>query len=81
MLFPMGFIHGLHPTCPAVSSLTKAVFLHSASLRELDPVLTEVTLMNARSELYLRFIRRRVISDFEVGDAIVSEEVKQGKPL
>lgn len=36
--------------------------------------------MNARSELYLRFIRRRVVSDFEVGDAIASEEVKQGKP-
>ncbi|XP_066494092.1 conserved oligomeric Golgi complex subunit 4-like [Tiliqua scincoides] len=44
---------------------------------ELDPVLTEVTLMNARSELYLRFIRRCVVSDFEVGDAIASKEVKQ----
>lgn len=38
-------------------------------VRELDPVLTEVTLMNARAELYLRFLRRRVLSDFEVGDA------------
>lgn len=37
--------------------------------RELDPVLTEVTLMNARAELYLRFLRRRVLADFEVGDA------------
>lgn len=36
--------------------------------RELDPVLTEVTLMNARAELYLRFLRRRILSDFEVGD-------------
>uniref|UniRef100_A0A8C5RP94 Conserved oligomeric Golgi complex subunit 4 n=1 Tax=Laticauda laticaudata TaxID=8630 RepID=A0A8C5RP94_LATLA len=45
--------------------------------RELDPILTEVTLMNARSELYLRFIRRRITSDFEVGDSVASEEVKQ----
>lgn len=48
-------------------------------LRELDPILTEVTLMNARSELYLRFLRKRVSSDFEVGDSMASEEVKQGK--
>ncbi|XP_037672161.1 conserved oligomeric Golgi complex subunit 4 isoform X3 [Choloepus didactylus] len=45
--------------------------------RELDPVLTEVTLMNARSELYLRFLRKRISSDFEVGDSMASEEVKQ----
>nr|XP_055161151.1 conserved oligomeric Golgi complex subunit 4 isoform X2 [Nyctereutes procyonoides] len=45
--------------------------------RELDPILTEVTLMNARSELYLRFLRKRISSDFEVGDSMVSEEVKQ----
>uniref|UniRef100_A0A8C0BHQ5 Conserved oligomeric Golgi complex subunit 4 n=2 Tax=Accipitrinae TaxID=8955 RepID=A0A8C0BHQ5_9AVES len=45
--------------------------------RELDPILTEVTLMNARSELYLRFIKRRIIADFEVGDSMASEEVKQ----
>lgn len=36
--------------------------------RELDPVLAEVTLMNARAELYLRFLRRRIMADFEVGD-------------
>ncbi|XP_028298987.1 conserved oligomeric Golgi complex subunit 4 [Gouania willdenowi] len=36
--------------------------------RELDPVLSEVTLMNARAELYLRFLRRRILADFEVGD-------------
>ncbi|XP_021025842.1 conserved oligomeric Golgi complex subunit 4 [Mus caroli] len=45
--------------------------------RELDPVLTEVTLMNARSELYLRFLRKRISADFEVGDSMASEEVKQ----
>ncbi|KAK2085430.1 Golgi transport complex subunit 4 [Saguinus oedipus] len=44
---------------------------------ELDPILTEVTLMNARSELYLRFLRKRISSDFEVGDSLASEEVKQ----
>jgi len=37
--------------------------------------------MNARSELYLRFIKRRIISDFEVGDSMASEEVKQGNTL
>lgn len=54
--------------------------LHSCYVlsRELDPILTEVTLMNARSELYLRFIKRRIIADFEVGDSMASEEVKQG---
>lgn len=53
----------------------------AVSSRELDPILTEVTLMNARSELYLRFIKRRIIADFEVGDAMASEEVKQGNTL
>uniref|UniRef100_K7F2I9 Conserved oligomeric Golgi complex subunit 4 n=1 Tax=Pelodiscus sinensis TaxID=13735 RepID=K7F2I9_PELSI len=47
---------------------------------ELDPVLTEVSLMNARSELYLRFLKRRVSSDFEVGDSMAPEEVRQGNP-
>lgn len=45
------------------------------SNRELDPVLTEVTLMNARAELYLRFLRRRIMADFEVGDA---QSITQG---
>lgn len=44
--------------------------------RELDPVLTEVTLMNARAELYLRFLRRRILSDFEVGDV---QSITQGR--
>lgn len=35
--------------------------------------------MNARSELYLRFLRKRVSADFEVGDSMASEDVKQGK--
>lgn len=35
--------------------------------------------MNARSELYLRFLRKRISADFEVGDSMASEEVKQGK--
>uniref|UniRef100_A0A8D0GFT0 Conserved oligomeric Golgi complex subunit 4 n=1 Tax=Sphenodon punctatus TaxID=8508 RepID=A0A8D0GFT0_SPHPU len=56
----------------------KAMVLFVCSAcRELDPILTEVALMNARSELYLRFIKRRIISDFEVGDSMASEEVKQ----
>lgn len=47
----------------------------SYSDRELDPVLREVTRMNAMAELYLRFLRRRMLSDFEVGDA---QNVTQG---
>lgn len=43
--------------------------------RELDPVLSEVTLMNARAELYLRFLRRRMMADFEIGDA---QSITQG---
>lgn len=57
------------------------IFSYCAPCRELDPILTEVTLMNARSELYLRFIKRRIVSDFEVEDSMASEEVKQGNPL
>ncbi|XP_028258526.1 conserved oligomeric Golgi complex subunit 4 [Parambassis ranga] len=51
------------------SSMMKSVPGERIEPRELDPVLTEVTLMNARAELYLRFLRRRMMADFEVGDA------------
>uniref|UniRef100_A0A1A8S1L5 Conserved oligomeric Golgi complex subunit 4 n=1 Tax=Nothobranchius rachovii TaxID=451742 RepID=A0A1A8S1L5_9TELE len=50
------------------SSMMKNVPGERIEPRELDPVLTEVTLMNARAELYLRFLRRRIMADFEVGD-------------
>uniref|UniRef100_A0A3Q2XSI7 Conserved oligomeric Golgi complex subunit 4 n=1 Tax=Hippocampus comes TaxID=109280 RepID=A0A3Q2XSI7_HIPCM len=43
----------------------------------LDPVLAEVTLMNARAELYLRFLRRRIMADFEVGDQSITPEHHQ----
>ncbi|XP_038164534.1 conserved oligomeric Golgi complex subunit 4 [Cyprinodon tularosa] len=51
------------------SSMMKSVPAERIEPRELDPVLSEVTLMNARAELYLRFLRRRIMADFEVGDA------------
>ncbi|XP_069549666.1 conserved oligomeric Golgi complex subunit 4 isoform X2 [Brachyistius frenatus] len=51
------------------NSMMKSVPGEGIEPRELDPVLTEVTLMNARAELYLRFLRRRMMADFEVGDA------------
>ncbi|XP_041375070.1 conserved oligomeric Golgi complex subunit 4-like [Gigantopelta aegis] len=35
--------------------------------RELDVLLSEVVLINARSELYFRFFRRRSVSDLEIG--------------
>ncbi|XP_062278198.1 conserved oligomeric Golgi complex subunit 4 [Scomber scombrus] len=51
------------------NSMMKSVPGERLEPRELDPVLAEVTLMNARAELYLRFLRRRMMADFEVGDA------------
>ncbi|XP_061820118.1 conserved oligomeric Golgi complex subunit 4 isoform X1 [Nerophis lumbriciformis] len=51
------------------SSMMKSMPGERIEPRELDPVLAEVTLMNARAELYLRFLRRRMLADFEVGDA------------
>ncbi|XP_033475775.1 conserved oligomeric Golgi complex subunit 4 [Epinephelus lanceolatus] len=51
------------------SSMIKSMPGERIEPRELDPVLTEVTLMNARAELYLRFLRRRMLADFEVGDS------------
>ncbi|OXB54279.1 hypothetical protein ASZ78_002906 [Callipepla squamata] len=59
------------------SSMMRSSSAEKIEPRELDPILTEVTLMNARSELYLRFIKRRIVADFEVGDSMASEEVKQ----
>ncbi|XP_068587120.1 conserved oligomeric Golgi complex subunit 4 [Cebidichthys violaceus] len=60
------------------SSMMKSVPGERIEPKELDPVLTEVTLMNARAELYLRFLRRRMLADFEVGDAqSVTQEHQQ----
>ncbi|XP_036819965.1 conserved oligomeric Golgi complex subunit 4 isoform X1 [Oncorhynchus mykiss] len=59
------------------SSMMKSVPTEMIEPRELDPVLLEVTLMNARSELYLRFLRRRLMADFEVGDATATPGIVQ----
>uniref|UniRef100_A0A8C3GBX3 Conserved oligomeric Golgi complex subunit 4 n=1 Tax=Cyclopterus lumpus TaxID=8103 RepID=A0A8C3GBX3_CYCLU len=60
------------------SSMIKSVPGERIEPKELDPVLSEVTLMNARAELYLRFLRRRMLADFEVGDAqSVTQEHQQ----
>uniref|UniRef100_A0A8C3SU63 Conserved oligomeric Golgi complex subunit 4 n=1 Tax=Chelydra serpentina TaxID=8475 RepID=A0A8C3SU63_CHESE len=59
------------------NSMVRSSATEKIEPRELDPILTEVTLMNARSELYLRFIKRRIVSDFEVEDSMALEEVKQ----
>ncbi|XP_053304581.1 conserved oligomeric Golgi complex subunit 4 isoform X2 [Spea bombifrons] len=59
------------------NSMMRASSMERIEPRDLDPILAEVTLMSARTELYLRFIKRRVSSDFEVGDAMASEGVKQ----
>uniref|UniRef100_A0A674CLF7 Conserved oligomeric Golgi complex subunit 4 n=1 Tax=Salmo trutta TaxID=8032 RepID=A0A674CLF7_SALTR len=59
------------------SSMMKSMPTEKIEPRELDPVLLEVTLMNARSELYLRFLRRRMMADFEVGDATATSGIVQ----
>nr|CAG4643799.1 EOG090X02VY [Lepidurus arcticus] len=48
--------------------------------RELDTLLAELTLLSSRSELYLRFLRRRITSDLEVGipdEALRKEKMAQ----
>ncbi|XP_036442066.1 conserved oligomeric Golgi complex subunit 4 [Colossoma macropomum] len=57
------------------SSMMRGVSAEKIEPRELDPVLCEVTLMNSRAELYLRFLRRRITADFEVADAVAAESV------
>ncbi|KAG9267215.1 conserved oligomeric Golgi complex subunit 4 isoform X1 [Astyanax mexicanus] len=59
------------------SSMMRGVPAEKIEPRELDPVLCEVTLMNSRAELYLRFLRRRITADFEVGDATAADSVIQ----
>ncbi|XP_030621649.1 conserved oligomeric Golgi complex subunit 4 isoform X2 [Chanos chanos] len=59
------------------SSMMRGVTTEKIEPRELDPVLSEVTLMNSRAELYLRFLRRRITADFEVADAMAAEAVSQ----
>ncbi|XP_072515891.1 conserved oligomeric Golgi complex subunit 4 [Salminus brasiliensis] len=57
------------------SGMMRGVSTEKIEPRELDPVLCEVTLMNSRAELYLRFLRRRITADFEVGDAVAAESI------
>ncbi|CAN7991269.1 unnamed protein product [Ixodes hexagonus] len=48
--------------------------------RDLDVLLAEVALLNSRAELYIRFIGRRVASDFEVAyqePAVRSDKIQQ----
>ncbi|XP_069757082.1 conserved oligomeric Golgi complex subunit 4 [Narcine bancroftii] len=59
------------------NSMIRSLTVDRIEPRELDPILAEVTLMNARAELYLRFVKRRITADFEVCDAVALEEVKQ----
>lgn len=59
------------------SSMLKGVSTERIVLKELDAVLSEVTLMNSRAELYLRFLRRRMMADFEVADANTADGVSQ----
>ncbi|KAF5898680.1 conserved oligomeric Golgi complex subunit 4, partial [Clarias magur] len=57
------------------SMMRGGVSMEKIEPRELDPVLCEVTLMNSRAELYLRFLKRRITADFEVADATAAESV------
>lgn len=57
--------------------LQKGLSAEKIVLKELDAVLSEVTLMNSRVELYLRFLRRRMMADFEVTDTLSAENVSR----
>nr|CAG4651667.1 EOG090X02VY [Triops cancriformis] len=46
--------------------------------RELDNLLAELTLLSARAELYLRFLRRRITGDLEIG---VTDDVLRKEKL
>jgi len=35
--------------------------LHSVDAKDLDVLLAEITILNTRTELYLRFLRRRIL--------------------
>uniref|UniRef100_A0A673J3A3 Conserved oligomeric Golgi complex subunit 4 n=1 Tax=Sinocyclocheilus rhinocerous TaxID=307959 RepID=A0A673J3A3_9TELE len=59
------------------SSMMRGMTTEKIEPRYLDPVLCEVTLMNSRAELYFRFLRRRIVADFEVADAMADETVIQ----
>ncbi|KTF76451.1 hypothetical protein cypCar_00015460 [Cyprinus carpio] len=59
------------------SSMMRGMATEKIEPRDLDPVLCEVTLMNSRAELYFRFLRRRIVADFEVADAMADETVIQ----
>uniref|UniRef100_A0A672P2P2 Conserved oligomeric Golgi complex subunit 4 n=1 Tax=Sinocyclocheilus grahami TaxID=75366 RepID=A0A672P2P2_SINGR len=59
------------------SSMMRGMTTENIEPRDLDPVLCEVTLMNSRAELYFRFLRRRIVADFEVADAVADETVIQ----
>ncbi|MCJ8737287.1 hypothetical protein PDJAM_G00022310 [Pangasius djambal] len=57
------------------SSMMRGASTEKIEPRELDPVLCEVTLMNSRAELYLRFLKRRITADFDVADATAVDSV------
>uniref|UniRef100_A0A3B3RD67 Conserved oligomeric Golgi complex subunit 4 n=1 Tax=Paramormyrops kingsleyae TaxID=1676925 RepID=A0A3B3RD67_9TELE len=59
------------------NSMIRSMSTEKIEPRELDPVLLEVTVMNSRAELYLRFLRRRISADFEVGDATAPKSTMQ----
>ncbi|ELU05879.1 hypothetical protein CAPTEDRAFT_225425 [Capitella teleta] len=42
---------------------------------DLDRMLSECTLLNTRSELYLRFVKRRILNDLEIASHLDAEEV------
>ncbi|XP_038069767.1 conserved oligomeric Golgi complex subunit 4-like [Patiria miniata] len=48
--------------------------------RDLDVMLAECTLLNTRTELYLRFVKRRILSDIEVLDEdVATKQARQGE--
>jgi uncharacterized protein YoxC len=52
--------------------------LEKTDPKDLDILIGEITLMHFRTELYIRFIQRKVVSDLEVG---VQDQDEKGKVL
>ncbi|XP_050725507.1 conserved oligomeric Golgi complex subunit 4-like [Eriocheir sinensis] len=83
-LYPLS-PHTLHilvtlpPHSPSITRLGvgRELRIDQPDPRDLDTLLGELTLINARAELYLRFIRRRVAADFEA--SLPEKDVREKK--
>ena len=64
----------------AASSAASSAGAAALDPRELDPLLGELTILHARTELYVRFVRRRVMvsGDWRAGGGMLGTEEPGG---